>query len=198
MERTRVPSRRAVAKEKEILENAARLFDELGYNAVSVDQIASSVGIRKPTLYHYFSNKHEILFQLHEVFIDLLIEKAEARSSDLLPRESLREIMTDILELMHTHRGYVRVFFEHYRELPSDAQDIIKKKRDYYEQMVEMTIRRGVSAGEFRDLDARLTTLAFFGICNWSYQWYRADGPYSYRELGHFFADLLFNGLKEQ
>jgi hypothetical protein len=61
-----------------------------------------------------------------------------------------------------------------------------------------MTIRRGVSAGEFRDLDARLTTLAFFGICNWSYQWYRADGPYSYRELGHFFADLLFNGLKEQ
>jgi len=195
---TRVQSRQVGAKAEQILENAAELFDRFGYNAVSVDEIASSVGIRKPTLYHYFSNKHEILFGLHETFINLLIEKAEARSSDVPAPESLREMMTDILELMHTHRGYVRVFFEHYRELPSDDQQTIKKKRDLYEQMVETTIQRGISEGDFRDLDPRLVTLAVFGICNWAYQWYRADGSYTYRELANFFADVLFNGLKEQ
>jgi AcrR family transcriptional regulator len=195
--RVRRQSPKADAKAKQILENASRLFDELGYHSVSVDEIANSVGIQKPTLYHYFSNKHEILFMLHEVFIDLLIEKAEARSSGLSARESLREMMADILELMHTHRGYVRVFFEHYRELPVEAQETIREKRDLYEQMVEATIQRGISEGDFRHLNSRLLALAVFGICNWSYQWYRADGPFSHRELAYFFADLLFSGLNE-
>jgi AcrR family transcriptional regulator len=195
---TRVQSRPVGAKAQEILENAARLFDEFGYNAVNVEEIANSVGIQKPTLYHYFSNKHEILFGLHETFISLLIERSEARSSDRPASELLREMMTDILELMHTHRGYVRVFFEHYRELPSDAQRIISEKRDFYEQMVEKTIERGISEGDFRALNPRLVALGVFGMCNWAYQWYRADGSYSYRELAYFLADLLFNGLKEQ
>jgi AcrR family transcriptional regulator len=188
----------AAAKKQQILEKAAELFDKAGYHAVSVDELASAVGIRKPTLYHYFSSKDEILFGLHDVFIHLLIEKAEARPSSGPASESLREMMADILELMHTHRGYVRVFFEHFRELPPDSQRIITEKRDLYENMVEATIRRGIADGEFRDLNPRLLALAVFGVCNWAYQWYRPSGPFRPPELAQFFADLLFNGLKEK
>jgi hypothetical protein len=33
-------------------------------------------------------------------------------------------------------------------------------------------------------------------MCNWAYQWYRADGPLSARGLAEAFFDLLFNGLR--
>jgi len=42
--------------------------------------------------------------------------------------------------------------------------------------MVEDIVCRGTRDGSFRDVDPRLTTLALFGMCNWSYQWYRQGG----------------------
>ena len=43
--------------------------------------------------------------------------------------------MKDILSLMVTHRGYVRVFFEHHRELPPEAKRYVTAQRDAYESL---------------------------------------------------------------
>ena len=104
--------------------------------------------------------------------------------------------MQDTLDLMHTHRSYVRVFFEHYRELTPDDQEIIRRKRDRYQQIVESTIERGVASGEFRDVDPRLTSFAVFGACNWAYQWYAPEGPLGSGEIAAFFADLLLTASR--
>lgn len=191
-----VPPRvKADEKRRELVAQAAELFDRAGYHTTSVGELARAVGIQKPTLYHYFSRKDEILFSIHEEFIDLLIERQNARSG-LAAAESLREIMGDVLSLMDTHRGHVRVFFEHHRELSPEDQATIARKRDAYQTMVEEVIARGTRAGEFRDLDPRLTTLAVFGMCNWAYQWYRSDGPLRTRRIAELYFDLLFNGLR--
>jgi AcrR family transcriptional regulator len=44
-------------REQQMLEAASELFGELGYHAVSMDQIADVVGISKPMLYAYFDSK---------------------------------------------------------------------------------------------------------------------------------------------
>lgn len=177
---------------------AADLFDREGYHSTSVEQLAAAAGISKPTLYHYFSSKDELLFWIHEEFIDLLIEKAQARPRDLPAAQALLEIMADLFSLMATHRGHVRVFFEHYRELAAEDQATIRAKRDRYQDLVQAIVERGMRDGTFRSLDPRLVTLAVFGICNWSYQWYRADGPLGSRELAELFFDLLIDGLRER
>lgn len=184
----------AAARRREIVAQAAELFDRSGYHTANVSAVAEAAGMRKPTLYHYFSSKDEILFEIHEEFIDRLIEKERGRRG-LPAREALLEVMADVLELMRTHRGHVRVFFEHYRELSEADQETIRAKRDGYQASVEAIVRRGIEAGEFRDVDPRLTTLAVFGMCNWAYQWYRPDGPLSTREIAERYFDLLFEGL---
>ncbi len=184
-------------KRREVVAQAADLFDRAGYHTTNVAAVAEAAGLRKPTLYHYFSSKDEILFWIHEEFIDLLIEKQGAREG-LTACESLLAIMVDVLDLMRTHRGHVRVFFEHHRELSAADQETIAAKRDAYRQLVEDVVARGVSSREFRDVDPRLTTLAVFGMCNWAYQWYRPDGPLESREIAAFFYDLLFNGLRRR
>lgn len=185
----------ADAKRREIVAEAATLFDREGYHAVGVGQIAEAVGIAKPTLYHYVSSKDELLTWIHEEFIDLLLARQEARRGTGSAADELRAVMADVLELMETHRGHVRVFFEHHRELPAAAGVRMREKRDRYQRGVEETIVRGTAAGELRDLDPRLASLALFGICNWAYQWYSSDGPLTPAALGAFFSDLVLRGL---
>jgi AcrR family transcriptional regulator len=187
----------ADSRRKQVVASAAELFDRAGYHTTNMAELARAVGLEKPTLYHYFSGKDEILFWIHEEFIDLLIAKAESRASDteLSARDELQGMMRDVLELMETHRGHVRVFFEHQRELAEERQETIRVKRDAYEERVRGVVERGIAAGEFRDIDHRLVTLAIFGMCNWAYQWYRSGGIYSTNELADFFHDLLLNGI---
>jgi AcrR family transcriptional regulator len=186
----------ADSRRREIVAGAAELFDREGYYATNMNSVARAVGLQKPTLYHYFSSKNEILHWIHEEFIDLLIEKQQARIDEgLTPADELRAVMEDVLQLMDTHRGHVRVFFEHYRELSDDDQETIKEKRDRYQGLVEDAVARGVASGAFREVDPRLTTLALFGMCNWTYQWYRQGGNLQSQAIADFFWDLLLNGI---
>jgi AcrR family transcriptional regulator len=186
----------AAARRREVVSRAAELFDETGYHTTNMAELARAVGLEKPTLYHYFSGKDEILFWIHEEFIDLLIAKDDARKPEkLAPTEELREIMRDVLGLMETHRGHVRVFFEHARELSEEHRATILEKRDLYEKRVQDVVTRGMRDGSFRETDAQLTTLAIFGMCNWSYQWYQSGGAKTTDELADFFYDMLLRGL---
>jgi AcrR family transcriptional regulator len=185
-----------LAKRRELVSRAAALFNDVGYHNTTVEDVAEASGIRKPTLYHYFKSKDEILYSIHDEFIDLLIARQQTRTSlDLPAKQALLEVMTDVLELMHTHPGYVRVFFEHYRELAEEPRIAIRLKRDAYEAKIQQIIERGIAAGEFRDVDVRLTTLALAGMCNWAYQWFEPGGPLTSREVAYLFWDILIRGL---
>jgi long-chain acyl-CoA synthetase len=60
-DREREPPREA--KRDAVLLAAARLFTSRGFQGTSLDDIARSLGVTKPTLYHYVANKEEILFE---------------------------------------------------------------------------------------------------------------------------------------
>ncbi|ADB49265.1 TetR/AcrR family transcriptional regulator [Conexibacter woesei] len=192
----RAATRRPPKRRAEIIERSAALFDARGYHSASMEDIAAAVGIRKTTLYHYFRSKDEILACIHDEFLDLLIERQQRRAAlGMRPDQLVLETMEDILELMETHRGHVRVFFEHHRELPPDAHEAISRKRKRYEEEVRATIRDGVEQGAFRPVDPGMATLALFGMCNWAYQWYDASGPLSARQIAHTFWDMLLRGI---
>jgi AcrR family transcriptional regulator len=193
------PSRTWAAdrRRSEIVTRAAELFDSAGYDRTSMDDIAKAVQIAKPTLYHYFSSKDEILFFIHEEFIDLLMTEHLARAELGLTAEAeLHELIADILGLMQTHRGHVRVFFEHHRDMKSARRAIIARKRKNYEDVLASVLVRGMTDGEFRRLDPKLTSLAIFGMCNWAYQWYSVSGQLPARQIAGLFADLVQNGLR--
>jgi AcrR family transcriptional regulator len=181
---------------REIIDQSALLFDRRGYNEVSMEEIAAGVGLRKPTLYHYVKSKDEILVLIHREFMELVFAKAEDPArANLEPAARLAEFIADIIELMDSHRGHVRVFFEHHRELPRAAKRMIVAERERYQAMVRSTVEAGIAAGQFRAVDSRLATLALFGMCNWAYQWYDPDGRLQPKHIAKTFADYLFHGI---
>lgn len=183
-------------RRQEIVNTAAHLFDHDGYSNTTMEDIARTLAIAKPTLYHYFASKEEILFWIHEEFINLIIERHEKRLLvGLDPNQLLLEVMADILELMETHRGHVRVFFEHHRELPTSQREIIRLKRDHYESMIENVFVTGTESGAFRVINPKLATLTMFGMCNWAYQWYQPQGPMRTRDIAYAFWGILVHGV---
>src|ERR1700733_13801541 len=182
----------------QIVDAAARLFDARGYGNTSMEHVAQSVSIAKPTLYHYFRSKEEILRSIHEEFIQLLIDKYLQRvSGGSEPEALILGAMKDILSLMVTHRGYVRVFFEHHRELPPEGKRYVTTQRDAYESLVRSAIAAGQARGMFAlDADPRMISLAIFGMCNWAYQWFDPSGHYTADEIAEIYWHLLLKGIE--
>ena len=191
--RPRMP---AAQRRQQIVTVAAGEFDRSGYAQSTMEHIADAVGIAKASLYYHFQSKEQLLLAIHEEFIELLLQRHGNRAGrGLAPEQQLLEVMGDILELMETHRGHVRVFFEHHRELPTDARPLIRSKRDRYERDVQRLFEEGVARGTLRPVEPRMATLALFGMCNWAYQWYRVGGTLRSREIAYTFWALLMRGV---
>jgi AcrR family transcriptional regulator len=181
----------------QILKIAAELFDRRGYHETSMQSIADRAGIRKPSMYHYFRSKDEILVELHETLMFVVIGRQEERLAEgrMAPREQLRAMMHDVIGLMESHPGYLRIFFESFRELPQDARMSVAAQRRRYREMVTAVLAAGVESGEFGDLDPELTSIAALSLMNWTYQWFRRSGRLSADEVADRFWALLMNGI---
>jgi AcrR family transcriptional regulator len=53
--------KKAEAKKELILDAAKTVFGKLGYSKATLDDIAHTIGLKKPTLYYYYKSK-EVLF----------------------------------------------------------------------------------------------------------------------------------------
>ncbi|MCH6172000.1 TetR/AcrR family transcriptional regulator [Pseudonocardia alaniniphila] len=180
----------------QIARAAAQLFQEKGYHQTSVDDIADAVTLRKPTLYHYVKGKGEILYLIHEEMMDSVLDRLEGYVKDGLdPREGLRNVVIDILEVVDKRPGYLQVFFENHRELPEPLRHKVVDRRNRYLHLVESLVQDGIERGLFRPVNVRLKTMALFGMTNWSYQWYRPGGLFSYREIAEEIVDTFLNGV---
>ena len=187
------------ARRAEIIAAAASLFVERGYHTTSIDDIAAAIGIKKPTLYHHVQSKTQIVIWIHDELVDDLTARLDERVAAGLPRrETLRLVMDDILELLETRPGHLRVYFEHHREIPGDEGRVAREKRDRYTETVRRLIEDGAAAGEFVVEDPGLTTFAFFGMVNWAYQWYRPGGKLSHQEIARYFWETFMTGIAER
>jgi TetR/AcrR family transcriptional regulator, cholesterol catabolism regulator len=160
-------------KRLEIIERCADLFDSGGYHRATMQMLADEVGLGKPTLYHYFASKTEILYAIHQMHIAALIDGLDSEQRrGSTPAQMLTHACRDILQEIAEHPGYVRAFFEHYGELEGPKRAEIRARRQEYFDKVCEIIRSGITAGAFRKCDVELTALGFLGMCSWAYQWY--------------------------
>lgn len=192
----KVDAEQTARRKREIITGAAKLFDRVGYHGVNMSMIAEAAGVKKPTLYHYIRSKREILFELHELMLGTLQNNLDARlAAKVGPLECMRGIVVDVFQLIHDYPGYVRAFFEHFRELGREQRDQIGVKRDALVAQVTDLISEAMSAGVIRKADPRLTAMCLFAIANWPYQWYRPAKDPPPEELAQKCWEILLRGL---
>jgi len=186
-------------KRQQIIERCADLFDAGGYHRATMQMLADEVGLGKPTLYHYFRSKTDILYAIHQQHIAALMDGLDSEQRRGASHgELLIHACRDILEEGAKHPGYVRAFFEHYGELDDPKRSEIRKRRQEYFAKICGIIRSGIAEGVFRKCDVEITAYGFLGMCSWAYHWYPAMADkISPRELAAMLCDTFLHGLNK-
>jgi len=187
------------ARRREVLDTAARLFHERGYQGTSMDEIADAVGLTKGSLYHHFASKTDILAAIYEEAVDFVVAHTTKHGDDVPPDEIVRSLVHDILVLIANHRFHVTVYYQEMRWvrewLPKrDAARIEAKGRRYLEY-VEHVVERGIEEGSFQPVDPRVAAYALIGMASWAYQWYDPSGRVGLDDVADLFAGIYIGGI---
>ncbi|MHB8763380.1 MAG: TetR/AcrR family transcriptional regulator [Deferrisomatales bacterium] len=189
-------------RKQRIVDTAARVFQQKGYRAATLDDVACELGLTKAALYHYVASKDELLSIIYlQALASFFAEAYEIRGLDLPPPEKLRR-------LVHRHIQHVilenlpmfSVFFSDHSQLPEKEFQEIRAEKVRYTRVVADLLQEGMAQGHFRPGDPWLGACALLGMCNWLYKWYR-PGPRTPdpEALADHFLDLLERGyLREQ
>lgn len=197
-ELTKVRRPTAVRRE-EIIRAAVELWAERGYHATSIDDLARATGLGKGALYHHIGSKEEILFEIHNRFVDPILEYGERLlESGKTPPEALADLSESLLQTIAQYRDYVVVFFREVNSLSPERFLEVREKRKRFERIVDWIIQSGIESGAFAAAPAHLLTLAFLGMHNYAYTWMRPDGAKTPREIAELFTDVFLEGIAQR
>jgi AcrR family transcriptional regulator len=184
--------------ENELLERAADLFAERGFNGTSLQDVADTMGMTRPAIYHYFESKEALLTALVEGLTEGRAAQLAAirRRTDLSSEEKLRAATTLMATQMARHPARFRLLIQGEADLPEHlASKNNKAKRDVLAHVVAI-IDEGVRSGVFRARDPRLAAFAILGMCNWIAWWFKPQSPLSVEAVAEEFAHMAALSLQ--
>lgn len=185
-------------KRANILKIAARLFAEQGYARASMSQVAKDCGISKANIYHYYSSKDALLFDILDTYLSTLRDRIMGLDLDGLdPSEQLGRIVVETLQSYQGMDHEHKIQAEGVPLLPYDQQKILKSyQRDLVIQMSDVvtSVAPEVFAGDPRKL--RATVMSVFGMLNWFYMW-NSDADHQARdEYATLVTKLTLTGVR--
>ncbi|HEX3238547.1 MAG TPA: TetR/AcrR family transcriptional regulator [Solirubrobacterales bacterium] len=189
------PARKS--KRTEILRSFTALVAERGYDEVSLRDVAEAVDVSKGTILHHFRNKESLLEELHGDYMRRrLAEAHELLDAHPDPVDQLQLIVYQLMLAQRDDRAATVAFArEIVRFASEEVMAEVRAMRHEYSTLVGDVIRRGIAAGEFTDVDPSLAALQLFGMCNWSWTWFKPEGEWSAEQIGAEFCRTLLDGL---
>jgi AcrR family transcriptional regulator len=198
----RAPERRPriehrTPRKEEILDVAAGLFAEHGFDGVSLTEIAHAVGLSKATLYHYFAHKEEILGAIVVTTIrDLNAFIDEAIAPVKEPDARLIAFLVAQADFFEAHQRGFQVLVTRASNLTEPRlRDQAVEWRVNYENTIKGIIRDGVNAGIFRADRPNSVVRAVLASVYWLARWYRPGGPQRARDIAREYADVVLHGV---
>ena len=180
-----------------IIDTSAPVFARRGYHATSTAELCAANDLGKGALYHYIGSKEELLAAIHDRVMDEVMAGADrVTRAGGSPSAQLAMLGDELLDVIHRYPDHVWVFLHEFPALTGARADQFRGRRREYERRVEAVVRAGVDTGEFRDLDPRLTTLAWLGMHNYTYLWLKPGGPLSARDVAKPFAEIFMRGIE--
>ena len=149
---------------EEILRHAAALFSTAGVGATRIADIAASVGMTAPAIYHYFDNMDAIV----EALLGYVVEESAAFAVAVVNRpgrcaERLGSLIRQHVERL-TSGPYDLWFVAGLSESEARRYSSVGRKAAQWRRAVARLVDEGVDAGEFRPIDVDLAVTAISGL----------------------------------
>ena len=182
---------------QEILRTAARLFQQQGYDATSMNDVAAALKLSKGGLYHHFQSKDEILFHIMSHAMEITEErviKVARKIED--PEERLRTLIRLHMDtvLSEDDREITVMLHENHPLPPSLRRKINGRKKDYVHFVENLIAEVQRKRGSGAVVTPRAAAFALAGMINWIYQWYKPGGALTAEALTRQYTEIFFRG----
>ncbi|MGQ3026998.1 MAG: TetR/AcrR family transcriptional regulator [Ferrovibrionaceae bacterium] len=182
-------------KRRAVLKAAARAFIQRGYYRTSLDDLAKSLHVTKPTLYYYIKNKEDILY-----------------ACQAIGAERMHKAMSDAQQAGRNGLGKLMIFLKAYAEhvlddfgrclimvdnraLKPETRALLQRDERALDTQLREMIAEGIADGSIGVDDPKMASFFIFGAFNWLTHWYQPEGPLSPEEIADKFLVYVRSGV---
>ncbi|BCW58602.1 TetR/AcrR family transcriptional regulator [Arthrobacter sp. StoSoilB20] len=179
-----------------IREEAAKLFFERGYDATSLRQVASAVGLMVGSLYNHIDSKEHLLLQIMGGIIDDLL--ASARKAVEIDGDAVDKLQAALAAHLRFHAERAQEVFignAELRSLSDDAREVVIAKRHEYELFLQELIEEAGRAGLAEVIDPRIHVYSFVAQATHIASWFKPGGRMSLDEIVSVYTKLALREL---
>ncbi len=152
---------------RKIFETSMNLFATKGYDATSIEEITSIVGVAKGTLYYHFSSKEEIFNFLVEEGMKLLQNSISIKIANCTTlTDKLKAILLIQIKVMTKYEDFMTIVLS--QVLGKESRHLTCRKYVFeYIDLVEKIIQDSIENGEAKNIsvdDPKVLASGLFGI----------------------------------
>ncbi|MCP1483666.1 MULTISPECIES: TetR/AcrR family transcriptional regulator [Pseudomonas] len=178
-----------------LLQTAAHLFRNKGYERTTVRDLAGAVGIQSGSIFHHFKSKDDILRAVMEetIHYNTALMRAELAEAGSVRERVLALIRCELQSIMGGSGEAMAVLVYEWRSLSAQGQADVLALRDIYERIWLQVLGEAKEAGFIKG-DVFITRRFLTGALSWTTTWFRAEGSMTLEQLAEEALTLV---LKE-
>lgn len=182
-------------KRQMIALKAAELFAKQGAGSASLLKIAKECGMSKSLIYHYYSSKEELLYDVMRTHMDELIATIdEIEAQNLSGSDAFHAFSKTLMELYAGAADSQKVLLYELNNLPEENRHEIivlqRKLIGYAQELLTRALTGSVADGA----ELRSRVMLFFGMLNWTHSWFNPSGPINRDRVAFMAADATLKG----
>lgn len=178
-----------------VLEHAAQIFCEKGYEGASMRDLSRASGMSLAGLYHYFASKEELLYLIQKhTFRSIIDNLRERLGASTDPEERVRIFVENHLEYFLANKEAMKVL-AHEDETLKDARgsEVRAIKREYYRICFDLL--EDLKKAKGLQFSGRLAVLSLFGMMNWFYTWHNPRIDANAKALADEMSGIFLYGV---
>ena len=194
----KLSEKKTLKKKEEIILSAIKIVNRKGYQGATMEEIAAELLMTKGSLYYYFKNKEDLIFQCHELVLSKVIEELQAHLEEdqLTYEQRLRKMIVTHIDYAIEEKETLNLIIIPDETYSTDHLNPILEKRNAYARYFDQVIERGIEANEFTITEPKIARMILLGSMNWIQQWYSPEGRKTKEEIQEIYSDYLLKIVK--
>ncbi len=178
-----------------LLDAGVVVFAESGFAGSSVRDLAREAGLSLSGLYHHFSSKDELLFEIQRQSFEQLLAPLSVLIRPMPAARRLKAFVYNHVEFFSRQQTKMRLLSHELSALTGEYGDQIDSLRRRYHQICFEAVSDLLIEIKREDVDPRVATMSLFGMINWIYRWYPRPTDPSPEELSRQMLHLFMHGI---
>ena len=161
-----------------------------------MEDIAAKLLMTKGSVYYYFKDKQDLLYQSYKMLLEHSIDNIEEILEETIPwKDKLKKAMVVHIVYLISERSGFEFGMKPEHFFSGKKLENILELRSKYGAYFDQMILQGIKENAFSEVDVKVVRNIILGALNWVIHWYSPTGEKSEEEMAELISDYLLRIL---